>query len=253
MINSAYIDYYSKNMKKGILEQNSYDLYVNYLLAYYCMPTLVHIKPANLIQLNKKKYKDTNKLILIIENYLKKYNCSCLCVYEDEMSLSLLVYNKLLANVLSDIEITNYFLNCGYEIHDDKVGSILDTWKQRYVNYNKIKCDNSCFSKVKTDNIDTRTLFPHEIGLILGYPLEDVKAFIYNQGQNYLLCGYWKVYHNTESAMKIFEAYNRVRSETLEILHQGGSLINKKEVERNMIKLDTEGEISNWTYGLYLL
>lgn len=30
--------------------------------------------------------------------------------------------------------------------------------------------------------------FPHEIGLFLGYPVDDVTGFIQNKGRNYLLC-----------------------------------------------------------------
>lgn len=36
--------------------------------------------------------------------------------------------------------------------------------------------------------------FPHEIGVFLGYPLEDVVGFIRNRGRNYTCCGYWKAY-----------------------------------------------------------
>ena len=38
--------------------------------------------------------------------------------------------------------------------------------------------------------------FPHEIGLFLGYPVEDVLGFIENAGQNCKCCGCWKVYCN---------------------------------------------------------
>ena len=36
--------------------------------------------------------------------------------------------------------------------------------------------------------------FPHEIGIFLGYPPEDVKGFIENGGQNCKSCGLWKGY-----------------------------------------------------------
>ena len=36
--------------------------------------------------------------------------------------------------------------------------------------------------------------FPHEIGLFLSYPFEDVIGFIKNRGQNCKYCGCWKVY-----------------------------------------------------------
>ena len=39
-------------------------------------------------------------------------------------------------------------------------------------------------------------VFPHEIGVFLDYPLADVEGFIRNAGRDYLLSGYWKVYHD---------------------------------------------------------
>ena len=34
--------------------------------------------------------------------------------------------------------------------------------------------------------------YPHELGILLGYPLEDVRGFIRHKGKNYLYSGYWK-------------------------------------------------------------
>jgi len=49
--------------------------------------------------------------------------------------------------------------------------------------------------------------FPHEIGLLLGYPLSDVKEFIRQKGKNYLCCGCWKVYQNPDTARQRFRLY----------------------------------------------
>lgn len=46
--------------------------------------------------------------------------------------------------------------------------------------------------------------FPHEIGLFLGYPLRDVEGFVDNCGRNCLLCGPWKVYHDVQTAERVF-------------------------------------------------
>lgn len=51
--------------------------------------------------------------------------------------------------------------------------------------------------------------FPHEIGLFLGYPIEDVKGFIENKGHNFKCTGYWKVYCNECEAQKIFAKYKK--------------------------------------------
>lgn len=53
--------------------------------------------------------------------------------------------------------------------------------------------------------------FPHEIGIFLGYPVEDVRGFIENEGQKYLMIGYWKVYKNLSRAKMIFNEYDRAK------------------------------------------
>ena len=50
--------------------------------------------------------------------------------------------------------------------------------------------------------------FPHEIGLFLGYPPEDVRGFI----RDPTVCKYsgcWKVYGDVNAARSLFEAYRR--------------------------------------------
>lgn len=51
--------------------------------------------------------------------------------------------------------------------------------------------------------------FPHEIGLFLGYPLEDVIGFIENNGRNYTYIGCWKAYGDPHRAKARFDAYRR--------------------------------------------
>ena len=51
--------------------------------------------------------------------------------------------------------------------------------------------------------------FPHEIGLFLGYPIDDVVAFIANKGRNCLCCGCWKCYSNACAAQKAFDKFRK--------------------------------------------
>lgn len=53
-----------------------------------------------------------------------------------------------------------------------------------------------------------KKVFPHEMGLLLGYPPEDVKGFIHNQGKNYLYSGYWKVYDRPHEKSGCFRNMN---------------------------------------------
>ncbi len=52
---------------------------------------------------------------------------------------------------------------------------------------------------------------PHEVGIFLGFPVEDVKGFIDNKGKNYLLARYWKVYLNRQRAELLFKIYDQAR------------------------------------------
>lgn len=49
--------------------------------------------------------------------------------------------------------------------------------------------------------------FPHEVGLFLNYPPEDVDGFIKNQASNYKYAGMWKVYGDVEKALQMFQTY----------------------------------------------
>lgn len=51
--------------------------------------------------------------------------------------------------------------------------------------------------------------FPHEIGLFLGYPPEDVCGFIKNRARGSKLTGCWKVYGDEENARKTFARYKK--------------------------------------------
>ena len=66
--------------------------------------------------------------------------------------------------------------------------------------------------------------FPHEVGVFLGYPLEDVKGFIDNGGQNYTCCGCWKCYGNAEAARRRFARYRRCSALYRRRFTQGASL-----------------------------
>ena len=46
--------------------------------------------------------------------------------------------------------------------------------------------------------------FPHEVGLFLGYPPEDVEGFRLHRGRDYKLSGCWKVYSDVERARQCF-------------------------------------------------
>ena len=70
----------------------------------------------------------------------------------------------------------------------------------------------------------SRRDFPHEIGLFLSYPPEDVRGFIEHQGKDCKAVGCWKVYGDAERAEKRFDAYKRCTANYLSRFAAGASV-----------------------------
>lgn len=66
--------------------------------------------------------------------------------------------------------------------------------------------------------------FPHEIGLFLGYPPEDVRGFIENKAKESKIVGHWKVYGDAEKAQKLFEKYKKCTNIYIRQLTNGNTL-----------------------------
>ena len=49
--------------------------------------------------------------------------------------------------------------------------------------------------------------FPHEVGLFLGYPPEDVRGFMENRAAGFKLIGCWKVYGDVDAAREKFKSF----------------------------------------------
>ena len=82
---------------------------------------------------------------------------------------------------------------------------------------------DGCISKL-ADRIYECDEFPHEIGLFLGYPPEDVKGFIECGGRNSKACGHWKVYGDVDRAQKQFDRFSKCTDVYLKCLKRGLSI-----------------------------
>lgn len=90
--------------------------------------------------------------------------------------------------------------------------------------YGYESCDiNICLKNLKCRFLED-SCFPHEIGVFLGYPLEDVKGFIANKGKNCESCGMWKVYCNKEEKHKMFRKLEKCKEVYLQVFHEGREL-----------------------------
>ena len=89
--------------------------------------------------------------------------------------------------------------------------------------YQNCKADE-CICYLKKRLCD-ETCFPHEIGLFLGYPLEDVEGFIEYKGKNFKYCGLWKVYCNVDEKEKLFGKLKKCTEVYVKVFSEGRSLI----------------------------
>ncbi|MBO5474806.1 MAG: DUF3793 family protein [Lachnospiraceae bacterium] len=67
--------------------------------------------------------------------------------------------------------------------------------------------------------------FPHEIGLFLGYPLQDVTGFMTYKGSNCKCTGCWKVYGDELEASRIFAMFDKCRKIYVNLWQQGRSIM----------------------------
>ncbi|MGM9592272.1 MAG: DUF3793 family protein [Oscillospiraceae bacterium] len=65
--------------------------------------------------------------------------------------------------------------------------------------------------------------FPHEVGLFLGYPAEDVRGFIENRA-GCKCVGCWKVYGDVKAAKMTFESFEKCTRDNCGRLRRGCTL-----------------------------
>ena len=85
--------------------------------------------------------------------------------------------------------------------------------------------NSSCCLKELIRRLKTREDFPHEIGLFLGYPPEDVRLFIENEARNYKFVGCWKVYSNEAEARKTFAKFKKCTDVYSRLQAKGTSVV----------------------------
>ncbi len=164
--------------------------------AFQCAPVLARIKASNLLTLEKE---DAWQLV----NIMKNTQLSCEYLYTlTKRSVWLVFWKEELEKILSIRANRRFLRSLGYR--NFSLTAVLNRLKQRCRAY-----------YAGGDS------YPHELGIILGYPLADVEGFIAHKGQNYLCSGYWKVYENAEAARKIFAMYNHARNQAASLARAG--------------------------------
>ena len=171
-------------------------------LIMHCAPTLASLKPASLFNYT---YLSEEELSENIQYWNEEMNEKglYLTILRKRNQKALIYVCRVpdLERVLKDFQILHFLNGYGYE------------------------CGN-CHEAIEIlkSRLESQEDFPHEIGVFLGYPLEDVTGFIRNTGQNFVYMGFWKVYGNKEEAVKTFHRYKKCTDIYSRLLEQGRSV-----------------------------
>ncbi len=180
---------------------------VEMLLAIHCAPLLHGIKLSNLVKLNKRQSE------VLCKNIRSAGLSIWFLLYEGDGNQVLLFRREEMQEFLNRSEIQKILKQFGYT--DFNLTTVLL----------KLSAHMKAYKNGQQD-------FPHELGILLGYPVDDVLAYMENHGENYKYCGYWKVYHNIEQAKRQFEAFNQVRDTAIAGVLNGTGLFRRNFVNQ---------------------
>ena len=171
-------------------------------LIHYCSPTLASLKAGSLFTVRYDGYERLRSQLDYWNEQLQPKNISLTLLRHRNGTALVYVYRiTQLQAILGRSDVAAFLRGYGYESTD--VAYAIQLLKSR--------CADS-------------SQFPHEIGIFLGYPLEDVKGFIDNAGRNCKCCGCWKVYCNECEARKLFSKFKKCRDVYLRLWYQGRSV-----------------------------
>lgn len=165
-------------------------------LVLQCAPLIAGLRISNLLVIRRC-------YLLRLHHLLEGSGIRLRVLYAENEKLTILLYHfNLLASYMAARKARELLQMEGYDKFD--VETILSMFARRYHDYRK-----------------RRQEFPHELGLLLGYPLEDVEGYIRNAGENFLYIGYWKVYADVPAKRKVFRIFERVTEMLMEMLYWG--------------------------------
>lgn len=168
-------------------------------LVQHSAPTLLGIKCASLISLGTEHFALEEHIACFNARAARKGLRSEILYHCGKRALLLVYHEDMLQKRLAEPWARRLLSSLGYP-SDGGIGAYLRTLASR------IAADDG---------------FPHEIGVFLGYPQEDIVGFIVNKGENSKLCGCWKVYGCAESARRTFSNYEKCRRFLTNRLEQG--------------------------------
>lgn len=153
----------------------------------HCAPTLAGMKTGNMFACPYSSPNEIRDSIRYWNKRLVKKGLRILPLrFQNKQALIYVYRPKRLMSDLQDETACRLLCECGYEM----------------------KTPERCIVQLMK-RMNESGEFPHEVGLFLGYPPEDVCGFIENKAKGCKCVGCWKVYGNAERAERLFAKYKK--------------------------------------------
>lgn len=166
--------------------------YLSSTLAYWTAPTITKRKPSTLLTFSHNSRDLYNLWEIYKEETVARLKLDYFEIRKCSKRVLVIFFNRaVLLKTLLKTNNRNFLNSLGYPGELDL---------KEYLVLLKSRFEMNC---------------PHEVGIFLGIPLEDVESFIENRGKGCLLNSYWKVYHNPKRARSIFASYDRAREKVI--------------------------------------
>ncbi|MCR5327250.1 MAG: DUF3793 family protein [Saccharofermentans sp.] len=172
------------------------------LVVRNCAPTLAGIKVGSLFNCIGQDYEETLNCVRSLNRRLHPYGVRLITGFsENKPSLVYMYRPEKLRKYFMEDDVRSLLFEFGYEPDDV-----------------------DCCVKTLVGKLFDSEEFPHEIGLFLGYPSEDVRGFIENRACGSKCIGCWKVYGDVAQAQERFALYNKCTSIYCRRLREGSSI-----------------------------
>lgn len=168
-------------------------------LAVQCAPLLAGLKPSNLLIIPAEQ-EEALRANLRGTRFMSYQ----LTEYDGKQVYLLYRANELVV-YLTEPEVQRLLKELGYEMYG--LHSLLQRVSEKYTAHKREKAE-----------------FPHELGLLLGYPAVDVRGFMEHDGKNFLYAGYWKVYGNVRETVSLFREFGRAKEFIVQLVAKGYSI-----------------------------
>lgn len=179
-------------------------------------PALCGIKPACLFSMNGENYFSGLWKLRSWQADFSKRKIYFVPLKKDGGRILFFVYDKnLLEKLCKKPSSTAYLLAKGYPVQKGFSAVLSELLHRLAVNEH----------------------FPHEVGLFLGYPLEDVIGFENFGAERFKYSGFWKVYGNKDNAIRQMNLYKSCTETCMKLLASGLSVplaVKKFTINKNI-------------------